>query len=117
MSPARSYVRPGDPVTTPAGRRFGMSTKRKLVLAAVIWAALAAVPPPSDADTRAMTDEEIAALTCGHLGVPCPAPDRAHRRCHSASRAHTRRAKRARARAAQCRTAQRRRAAKARRRA
>jgi hypothetical protein len=112
-----SYVRPGRPDTSWAARRFGMSTKRKLILAAVVWAALAAVPPPSDADSGSMNDEQIAALTCGHLGMPCPpAHPKRHRSCASASRAHARHPRRARAHAAQCRAAKQRRARAAHRR-
>ena len=49
--------------------------KRRLMLAFIVWVALAMVPPASQAKNGGggMSDDEIAMLSCGHLGVPCPA--------------------------------------------
>lgn len=80
-----------------------MTITRKILLLVVVWAALAAVPPPANAGSGAMSDEEIAMLNCGHLGVSCPPgrswedrsrkhhkakAARAHRGRHSAKRQH-----------------------------
>jgi hypothetical protein len=67
-----------------------MTTKRKIVIAVVIWAALAMVPPAANAD-RAMDDQEIAFITCGHLGIPCPPEGKPAKKCQRATAAKARR--------------------------
>jgi hypothetical protein len=75
---------------------MSMSITRKILLLLAILVLLAAVPPPSQAASRSMSDEEIAALTCGHLGVPCARSRgavRGARARHAPCRAPGRRAK------------------------
>jgi hypothetical protein len=66
--------------------------RRRTALAALaVAAALAAVPAGARADAPApMTDEQMYALTCGHLGVPCaaPAPRHGHRSARAAGARH-----------------------------
>lgn len=66
---------------------------RRLPVAIAAAAALAALPAPALAGhggggQRAMSPDEIYALTCGHLGVPCAVGGRhAHKaRAHHARR-------------------------------
>jgi hypothetical protein len=66
--------------------------RRRTALAALaIAAALAAVPAGARADAPApMTEDQMYALTCGHLGVPCAAPAarQGHRRAKAAGARH-----------------------------
>lgn len=73
-----------------------MTIKRKIIIAVIIWAALAMVPPAANAG-QAMDDEEIAFVTCGHLGIPCPPEGKPAKKCP--------RAKAARAQSGRCRSA------------
>jgi hypothetical protein len=66
--------------------------RRRTALAALaVAAALAAVPAGARADAPApMTEDQMYALTCGHLGVPCaaPAPRQGHHRARAAGARH-----------------------------
>jgi hypothetical protein len=73
--------------------RFNPKSHR-LAVAGIAALALA-VPATAGAHTAgsgSMSDDEINALTCGHLGVPCSAPKKAHkaRSTRSKARAHVR---------------------------
>jgi hypothetical protein len=68
-----------------------MNTTTRPTLAAVLAAAALAVVPAgavaSDGDAKPMSSEQVYALTCGHLGVPCNPP---HARHHARGARHRR---------------------------
>jgi hypothetical protein len=68
-----------------------IAPRRTALAALAVAAALATVPAGAGADASApMTDDQMYALTCGHLGVPCaaPAPRQSHRRARAAGARH-----------------------------
>jgi hypothetical protein len=68
-----------------------IASRRTALAALAVAAALAAVPAGARADgPKPMTDDEMYALTCGHLGVPCaaPAPRHGHGRARAAGARH-----------------------------
>jgi hypothetical protein len=70
-----------------------IASRRTALAALAVAAALAAVPAGARADGPApMTADQIYALTCGHLGVPCAAPatHHSHGRARTAGERHRR---------------------------
>jgi hypothetical protein len=68
-----------------------IARRRTAFAALAVAAALAAVPAGARADGAApMTEDQMYALTCGHLGVPCaaPAPRHGHRSARAAGARH-----------------------------
>jgi hypothetical protein len=64
-----------------------MNTTTRPKLAAILAAAALAVVPATaaagDGDAKPMSSDQVYALTCGHLGVPCNPP---HARHHARAR-------------------------------
>jgi hypothetical protein len=76
-----------------------IAPRRTALAALAVAAALAAVPAGARADAPTpMTDDQMYALTCGHLGVPCaaPAPRRDHGRARAAGARHPKASRKAR---------------------
>jgi hypothetical protein len=58
------------------------------VAAAGACLALPATSAASDGDAKPMSVAQSYRLTCGHLGLSCARPHRAHRRAHRSRRRH-----------------------------
>jgi hypothetical protein len=62
--------------------RFNAKSHRFATIAGLATLALA-IPAPAGAQAAkgagSMSDDEIYSLTCGHLGVPCSSPKKAHK--------------------------------------